>query len=455
MKFISKEKGITLIALVLTIIVLIILAGVTISVCSGDNGLITKSIEGKKSMTKESIKEIIQVDLVEKTAKSDTTETFNEYKEQMVNKLKDGKLIDNNTKIINGYIIIDDDNIISLYTGDNAVIGNSSEWEYMIYESSFYAVDNIQTGDTETNIDTDYTAINYSIPEQGNENNKVAAITGYKGSSRDIVIPEIIIDNNEIIPVTRLGDYWSAGQNLSTVNVENVKVLDNIKVITAWVFNGNTNLKSISIGNGVEYIHDGAFHGCSNLKDVRIGKNVKWIGHDTFKGTAIENISFPDSIVLLGTKAFENCNGLRILTLGKNINTLGHACFRGCINLEKINFNSTLTTIPSECFAFDNSLKEIIIPSNIRTIEKQAFMYVGHKYDDTNVGYVSNIEPKLEKIVLNEGLQSVGYEAFTCARSVKYNLTIPSTLTTIGTSAFYSFGDVGGGRLYRSNGTLF
>jgi type II secretory pathway pseudopilin PulG len=38
-----KEKGITLIALVITIIVLLILAGVTIATLTGDNGLLTKS----------------------------------------------------------------------------------------------------------------------------------------------------------------------------------------------------------------------------------------------------------------------------------------------------------------------------------------------------------------------------------------------------------------------------
>lgn len=41
--FFKKEKGITLIALVVTIIVLLILAAVTIAVLFGDNGIITKA----------------------------------------------------------------------------------------------------------------------------------------------------------------------------------------------------------------------------------------------------------------------------------------------------------------------------------------------------------------------------------------------------------------------------
>ena len=42
-----KDKGITLIALVITIIVLLILAGVTISMLSGENGILTKAAEAK------------------------------------------------------------------------------------------------------------------------------------------------------------------------------------------------------------------------------------------------------------------------------------------------------------------------------------------------------------------------------------------------------------------------
>ena len=44
-----REKGITLVALVVTIIVLIILAGVSINLVLGDNGIITKAKQGKEN----------------------------------------------------------------------------------------------------------------------------------------------------------------------------------------------------------------------------------------------------------------------------------------------------------------------------------------------------------------------------------------------------------------------
>ncbi len=53
----KKKKGITLVALVVTIVVLIILAGVTISMVVGDNGIITKAKEAKQNMTNASAEE--------------------------------------------------------------------------------------------------------------------------------------------------------------------------------------------------------------------------------------------------------------------------------------------------------------------------------------------------------------------------------------------------------------
>ena len=43
----KRNKGITLIALVITIIVLLILAGISISMLSGDNGLLQRATDAK------------------------------------------------------------------------------------------------------------------------------------------------------------------------------------------------------------------------------------------------------------------------------------------------------------------------------------------------------------------------------------------------------------------------
>ena len=60
-----KEKGITLIALVVTIIILLILVGVTISQLSGENGLISKAKEATKKYKNASEEELIQLGQLE------------------------------------------------------------------------------------------------------------------------------------------------------------------------------------------------------------------------------------------------------------------------------------------------------------------------------------------------------------------------------------------------------
>ena len=47
-----RNGGITLIALVITIIVLLILAGVTITALSGDNGILTRAADAKEQTEK-------------------------------------------------------------------------------------------------------------------------------------------------------------------------------------------------------------------------------------------------------------------------------------------------------------------------------------------------------------------------------------------------------------------
>ena len=60
-----KEKGITLIALVITIIVLLILAGVTIAALSGDNGILQRASEAKEQtqiQTDEELRRLTQME---------------------------------------------------------------------------------------------------------------------------------------------------------------------------------------------------------------------------------------------------------------------------------------------------------------------------------------------------------------------------------------------------------
>lgn len=59
----KNQKGITLIALVITIIVLLILAGVSIAMLTGQNGVLTRSNQAKTDTAKAEVVEIINMEL--------------------------------------------------------------------------------------------------------------------------------------------------------------------------------------------------------------------------------------------------------------------------------------------------------------------------------------------------------------------------------------------------------
>ena len=64
-KLIKSSKGITLIALIITIIVLLILAGITVATLTGDNGIVTKAGEAKTASEDAKIEEEIQLAFIE------------------------------------------------------------------------------------------------------------------------------------------------------------------------------------------------------------------------------------------------------------------------------------------------------------------------------------------------------------------------------------------------------
>ena len=62
----ERNKGITLLALIITVIVLLILAGISITALTGENGLITKTISAKNKTIIAQDKEMIELEILRK-----------------------------------------------------------------------------------------------------------------------------------------------------------------------------------------------------------------------------------------------------------------------------------------------------------------------------------------------------------------------------------------------------
>ena len=104
LQVIKSNFGITLIALIITIIVLLILAGVTINMLIGDNGILNKATIASEKTKIENAKEIIKTAVLEneiyrKTGDAENTKEEKELQEEIEEKLKNEGYIVKDGKI--------------------------------------------------------------------------------------------------------------------------------------------------------------------------------------------------------------------------------------------------------------------------------------------------------------------------------------------------------------------
>ena len=119
-----KEKGITLVSLVVTIIILIILAGVSINLLLGENGVITKSKEAKRAQEIAEIKEKLSLEIA--AAETDAI-IRNESLEQR--QLED---------IVNKYGTLQEDKDTIITKKNNYQISLKEIWYGVLSESGSY-----------------------------------------------------------------------------------------------------------------------------------------------------------------------------------------------------------------------------------------------------------------------------------------------------------------------------
>lgn len=110
-EYIKQEKGITLVALVLTIIVLLVLASISITVLNGENGIVTKAKTAKEETERAGYKE--ELDLIGIGLQSEKTIEQLSKKEYMDRYQSE---IENSKKFVGATITRQDDKTIQIIT---------------------------------------------------------------------------------------------------------------------------------------------------------------------------------------------------------------------------------------------------------------------------------------------------------------------------------------------------
>ena len=132
-----KEKGITLIALVVTIVVLLILAGVSISMLTGENGIITQASKATIENCHATVKDAISL-------------AYNEYQTELKTSEKQNNFFD--FLIEKKYIKEDGTIIAKELTGDTLKLGNGTDEKDVYKIEGSYIVKYYGNAETETKI---------------------------------------------------------------------------------------------------------------------------------------------------------------------------------------------------------------------------------------------------------------------------------------------------------------
>lgn len=381
----KRIKGVTLIALAVTIIVMLILAGVTIATLTSENGIITQARKAKNKKMAGDIKEAINneialITLEEQTEKKELT--MQEKKERIIEALKKSGFDFENNKTIKlnnskTLIIIDTDNVISLLEGEDAQKAEDGLWDW----------------------------VNGSIP------NKEVGICGYNGTDENITIPEYVVYNNEIYTITTLKNcnnahtqYTMHSPNTATNHlfknnniVKSITMLENITTIDGGVFSGNNVIEDIVMSDNVEnFSGDASFLNCTNLKSCVLSNSIKILPKYIFQNCALlENVNIPESIVEIQNYAFSGVKSIEKLIIPGNVKKIGMKAFASMGNdnskLQEIFIEEGVEEIAEGAFVNANTVKvDLHLPSTVKAenIGKNAFAGFGKKvylYDGTPV----------------------------------------------------------------------
>ena len=133
MEFKNNKSGITLVALIITIVILLILAGVAIGAITEENGLIMRTRQAKKETIYNEAKEKINIELME--IQAECTEQRKEYNiKEIALKMKESKEITINKTYnkeiasINEGIQIDEENVKAIVVS----VDKYSEYKFLI-----------------------------------------------------------------------------------------------------------------------------------------------------------------------------------------------------------------------------------------------------------------------------------------------------------------------------------
>lgn len=388
-------RGITLISLVITIIILLILAGVSIAMLTGENGILAQAQNAKEETKNMQDIERIKIAVNEAQIGKSGYESLNNNNLQKAidNQFGDREIVtsrnENGTFLVNcldtlkDYLIIGSDvkeiidwtevikNVKSPESQDEdrnkGVIGIGTDgkpvdmdlWEYTLYNGTYALNDLIDLEDTDgTNETKGYLGeiidgkIQGTVPQyiKAPNDKEFVPVTNMKDTF-------ICVDELEKIPkipatVTDMQSTFSRCYAITAVNNLPSSII-NMK----WTFFNNINLKEIELPCKV-VILTATFNNCKVLKEApEIPESVTNMKSTFIECASLEKIeTIPEKVETL-ERAFYNCVSLQGKIEINASNLLDYAeCFTGVCKTDnkKLRLTGTCTKL-NEIIAYTNN----------------------------------------------------------------------------------------------------
>lgn len=394
----TKENGITLVALVVTIVVLIILAGVSINLVIGSNGIMSKAKQSKIRTSLASYKEQLGIFIADK--KIENTEFYEESLTAGKSSVAYNTKTNNDEKTIKDIIKnITDEDLDTIEIIKGKLIVNTKD-KNVIEAAKNVGVEpnpyNIENGELKSDngnlllVDENGTL---RLPDSVTKIGE-GAFSNVEGL-KTIIIPRTVKE----IGVRAFAN----NQTLEKVIME-----DGVETIGGWAFMECPNLVEVELPDTITTIAAGTFYTCKKLAYIEIPVNIENIESYTFCTTGLTNIKFRgNNIKTIQHSAFRNCNFTEF-EIQENVESIDKAAFNGCKQLDKIQINSKNTK-----FIYTNGMLMSSTKSNV--------LFVSKKYYENKTTFE-----------IPEGVTEFGCEITEFNNITK--LIIPSSLQKLGVS---------------------